>query len=114
VEFDDYEFLADLLSAQGIASLRYDKIGTGATGLGPYASDPSALLDKDYDELRVQPARDGLKLLAQQPGVDPNRLVLIGHSEGGGVAVQLATHLGDAPPLATPSSLRSCPRPRRR
>jgi hypothetical protein len=100
VEFDDYEFLADLLSAQGIASLRYDKIGTGATGLGPYASDPSALLDKDYDELRVQPARDGLKFLAQQPGVDSNRLILIGHSEGGGVAAQLATHLGDAPPLA--------------
>ena len=32
--------LAELLSDKGVASLRYDKIGTGKTGLGPYAQRP--------------------------------------------------------------------------
>jgi pimeloyl-ACP methyl ester carboxylesterase len=100
VEMDEYEWLADRLSALGIASLRYDKVGTGATGLGPFTSDPAALLTMSYDQLRVQPARDGLRFLARQAGVDPSRLILIGHSEGGAVATQIATHLGDAPALA--------------
>jgi len=30
-----YSWLADIMSANGVASLRYDKLGTGATGLGP-------------------------------------------------------------------------------
>ena len=33
--------IAGLLSDRGVASLRYDKVGTGRTGLGPYASRPS-------------------------------------------------------------------------
>jgi pimeloyl-ACP methyl ester carboxylesterase len=97
VAMDEYRWLADRLSALGVASLRYDKVGTGATGLGPYASDPSPLLGMSYDQLRIQPARDGLRFLAQQPGVDPHRLILIGHSEGGAVAMQLVTHLDGAP-----------------
>ena len=37
--------IADWLSADGVASLRYDKLGSGRTGLGPYASHPGAGTD---------------------------------------------------------------------
>ena len=87
VAMDEYRWLADLLSAEGIASIRYDKVGTGATGLGPYTSDPAALLGFGYDDLRIQPARDALAFLSRQPGVDASRLIVIGHSEGGAVRV---------------------------
>lgn len=97
VAMDEYRWLADRLSAQGIASVRYDKIGTGATGLGPYTSDPSAMLGLSYDQLRVQPARDGLAFLAAQPGIDASRLLVIGHSEGGGVALALNAAPKNAP-----------------
>ncbi|MEO7234344.1 MAG: alpha/beta fold hydrolase [Lapillicoccus sp.] len=94
---ETYSWLADLLSAQGIASIRYDKLGTGATGLGPYAADPAAMLPLGYDQLRVQPARDALAFLAAQPGVDRQRLLVIGHSEGGVVSVALLQRPGNAP-----------------
>lgn len=94
---DQYRWIADLLSAEGIASLRYDELGTGETGLGPYTDDPSAMLPLSYDRLRVQPGRDGLAFLAAQPGVDPARLLLIGHSEGGAVAMMIATDPGSGP-----------------
>jgi uncharacterized protein len=95
-----YSWLADLLSAHGIASLRYDKLGTGETGLGPYADDPDAMLALGYDRLRVQPVRDALSFAAAQPGVDAGRVLLLGHSEGGADALIVATDRGDAPPLA--------------
>lgn len=94
---DTYSWIADLLSAQGIASIRYDKLGTGDTGLGPYASDPGALLALGYDQLRIQPARDALSFLAAQPGIDPTRLIVVGHSEGGGVAISIVHEPGSAP-----------------
>jgi LPXTG-motif cell wall-anchored protein len=94
---EEYEWLAGLLAEQGIASLRYDKLGTGETGLGPYAADPDQLLSRSYDELRIQPARDALSFLASQPGIDPTRLLLIGHSEGGGVTISVAADPGSAP-----------------
>jgi dienelactone hydrolase len=87
---DAYSWLADQLSAHGWASIRYDKLGTGATGLGPFESDPSTILPLGYDQLRVQPARAALAFLAAQPGIDTSRIVLIGHSEGGGVALTVA------------------------
>jgi alpha-beta hydrolase superfamily lysophospholipase len=92
-----YAWLADLLADQGIASLRYDKLGTGATGLGPFETDPSTLLPLTYDELRVQPVRDALSFLAAQPGIDATRLLLIGHSEGGAVTITVTSAPGSAP-----------------
>ncbi|SDZ24237.1 alpha/beta hydrolase family protein [Herbiconiux ginsengi] len=95
-----YRWLADQMSAEGVASLRYDKLGTGATGLGSFAADPDALLPLGYDRLRVQPIRDALSFLAVQPGVDASRLLLLGHSEGGADALVVATDPGDAPAVA--------------
>jgi pimeloyl-ACP methyl ester carboxylesterase len=100
IVMQEYAWLADLLSAQGIASIRYDKLGTGATGLGPYAEDPSRMLPLGYDELRIQPGRDALTFLADQPGIDANRLILVGHSEGGAVALSIVNDPGSAPAVA--------------
>jgi pimeloyl-ACP methyl ester carboxylesterase len=94
---EQYRWLADLLSAQGIASIRYDKLGTGATGLGPYTSDPDAMLPLSYDQLRLQPARDALSFLADQPGIDAERLIVVGHSEGGADAISIVHEPGSAP-----------------
>ncbi|MDH6180778.1 alpha-beta hydrolase superfamily lysophospholipase [Microbacteriaceae bacterium SG_E_30_P1] len=102
IRMEQYAWLADLLASQGIASLRYDKLGTGETGLGPYADDPSLLLSRDYNELRVQPVRDALSFLAAKPGIDPARLLLIGHSEGGAVTITVAGSPGSGP---TPAGL---------
>jgi len=99
--------LAITLAQEGIPSLRYDKLGSGQTGLGTH-SDAS---DIDY-ELFLQEARDAATFLSQQPGVDPSKLILVGHSEGALFALVLAKELTDAgtPPaaviLAAPLSVR--------
>ena len=91
------EVIADWLSADGVASLRYDKLGSGRTGLGPYASRPGAIGIGPFE----QEAAAGLRFLARQPGVDRDRLAVIGHSEGALFALLLAT---GADPEAGPES----------
>ncbi|NMM88048.1 alpha/beta hydrolase [Rhodococcus sp. SRB_17] len=81
-------FIADILEEQGISSLRYDKIGSGETGLGPYEIDEIA--DLGFNTY-VDAASDGLDFLAQQPGVDADRLIIVGHSDGAIVALAVAT-----------------------
>ncbi|WPO87528.1 LPXTG cell wall anchor domain-containing protein [Herbiconiux sp. KACC 21604] len=100
VATEAYSWLADIMSAHGVASLRYDKLGTGATGLGPYSDDPQQMLALGYNELRVQPIRDALSFVAGQPGVDQGHILLFGHSEGGADSLIVATDPGSAPPLA--------------
>jgi len=78
--------LAEELSARGVASLRYDKVGTGATGLGPYAADPAAVGSTVY----TAGARAALAFLAEQPEADPQRLSAYGHGEGATHALALA------------------------
>jgi acetyl esterase/lipase len=99
--------LAIALANEGIPSLRYDKLGSGQTGLSSHA-DATGI---DY-ELFLQEARDAATFLSQQPGVDPGKLILVGHSEGALFALVLAKELTDAgtPPaaviLAAPLSVR--------
>lgn len=78
--------VADWLSADGVASLRYDKLGSGQTGLGRYASRPATIGITPFE----QEAAAALRFLARQPGVDPARLGVIGHSEGALFALLLA------------------------
>jgi alpha-beta hydrolase superfamily lysophospholipase len=78
--------VADWLSADGVASLRYDKLGSGQTGLGPYASRPATIGITPFE----QEAAAALRFLARQPGVDPARLGVVGHSEGALFALLLA------------------------
>lgn len=66
--------IADYLSRQGIAVLRYDDRGTGES-TGTYET--STTLDFATDGLAA------VAFLKTQPDIDPARIGFIGHSEGG-------------------------------
>ncbi|TDE56337.1 alpha/beta fold hydrolase [Nonomuraea mesophila] len=84
---DTLKTMAELLSAEGVASLRYDKLGSGRTGLGPYASKAADIGVGVFE----REAAAALSYLAGRPGVDRRRLTVIGHSEGALFALLLAT-----------------------
>ena len=93
---DTLKTLADWLSADGVASLRYDKLGSGQTGLGPYQGKVAGIGIAPFE----QESAAGLEFLARQSGVDPSRLGVIGHSEGALFALLLATgKAGKVPPV---------------
>jgi hypothetical protein len=107
-KIDTYKTLADWLSADGVASLRYDKLGSGKTGLGPYASNQGAIGIAPYE----QEAAAALGFLAAQKGVTGSRLGVIGHSEGALFALLLATgNAGTVPPIHALGLLEPLPEP---
>ncbi|RDG38396.1 alpha/beta hydrolase [Streptomyces corynorhini] len=77
--------LADALDGDRVATLRFDKYGTGRTGLGAYGDRPEEL---DYPAY-VRQARAAYALLRDQPETDPHALLVVGHSEGAMTALQL-------------------------
>jgi len=85
--------LAELLSERGLASLRYDKIGTGKTGLGPYAQRPAEVVSSVY----TAGAEAAVRYLAEQPGTDKASISVYALGEGTIHAMMLAT---DASPGA--------------
>ena len=88
--------LAAQLSDRGVASLRYDKVGTGRTGLGPYARRPSDVGSAVY----TAGAKAAARFLAGQPRTDPNRMSVYGHGEGAIHALMVATDTdADAPKI---------------
>jgi uncharacterized protein len=74
--------LADHLTRRGLAVLRYDKRGVGLSG---GRADPDSTTD-DY----ASDVRAAVHFLRIQPGVDPGRIGLVGHSEGGIIAPMVA------------------------
>lgn len=74
--------LADGLAAAGIASLRYDKrtLVYGAQIAGKNLT---------VDDEVTDDAITALRLLAQQPGIDPRRLFVVGHSLGAMMAPRI-------------------------
>jgi uncharacterized protein len=76
--------LAEVLASNDVASLRYDKLGSGATGVAGRREEDLGV------DVFVDHARAALQFLAAQPGIDPERLMIIGHSEGGLIAELLA------------------------
>jgi len=70
-----------------VASLRYDKLGSGQTGVGSYVDDPAAIGTGVYE----QESAAALRFLAQQSQVDDAHLAVFGHSEGALFALLLAT-----------------------
>ena len=86
--------IADVLASDGIASLRYDKVGTGATGLGPFAENLSALTFLTYTD----EAATGLTFLSGQPGIDKGKLMIVGHSEGALIGLAITVHPGRTQP----------------
>jgi uncharacterized protein len=89
VRVDATRQLAHALGHAGIASLRYDKRGIGASEGGNWRA--AGFFDG------VDDAAAALARLGQQPEVDPARIAAIGHSEGAIVASALA---GRGEPLA--------------
>ena len=79
--------LAHALAAAGVASLRYDNRGVGASDGGDWRA--AGFFDA------VDDAAAALAFLAERPEVDPSRLAAIGHSEGAFTATALAGR--DAP-----------------
>jgi pimeloyl-ACP methyl ester carboxylesterase len=79
--------LADWLSEDGVATLRYDKLGSGDTGLGPYQESPGKIGITVYEH----EARSALLFLSKQKGVNNEDLGVVGHSEGALFALLLAS-----------------------
>ncbi len=81
-----FKALAEHLAANGIASLRYDKRGVGESG-GDFAS--ATRWDLAGDVVA------GLDFLQRQETVLPDRVGLIGQSEGGLIAALVASRSDD-------------------
>lgn len=73
--------LADYLASRGIAVLRYDDRGVGAS-TGPLDSADTYLFAEDAEAM--------FNALKNNPHVDPARLGIGGHSEGGAIAPMVA------------------------
>lgn len=89
--------IADRLTREGIAVLRYDKRGVGKS-TGSYAT------ATQYDF--TADATAALHWLRRQPGIDATRVGLIGHSEGAEIAPPVANadgHVAFAVLLSTPA-----------
>jgi alpha-beta hydrolase superfamily lysophospholipase len=97
--------LAHTLADQGVISFRYDKLGSGKTGLGSRAQGDITA------SMFLQEVQDAADFLVSQPGVDPSRLILVGHSEGALFSLMLAWQMSEVgnPPaaliLVTPLSI---------
>lgn len=76
--------LADALAERGVASLRYDKRGCGASEGEWAATDLFTLIDD---------VRDALGALRGRPELDLRRTGVVGHGEGAGIALSVA--IGD-------------------
>jgi len=81
-----FKVIADFLTRKGIAVLRYDDRGVGSSG-GNYQG--STTLDHAGD------ARAAINYLKKRREIDPSKIGVIGHSEGGMIAIMLASEYPD-------------------
>ena len=86
--------LAELLSDRGEASLRYDKIGTGKTGLGPFQQRPNEVGSAVY----TSGAKAAARYLADESGTDKQRLSVYAVGEGAVHAMALASDTSPGAP----------------
>ena len=73
--------IANALADAGFAVIRYDRRGIGQSG---GRAEAASLADFAEDVRAV------VKMLSDRPDVDPKRLAVIGHSEGGAIALMAA------------------------
>lgn len=76
-----FQLIADHLTRQGIAVLRYDDRGVGQS-----TGDPSTATSADF----AQDAEAGLTYLLSRPEINPKQIGLLGHSEGSLIAAMIA------------------------
>ncbi|MFD2470494.1 alpha/beta hydrolase [Amycolatopsis silviterrae] len=97
--------VADALGRDRVATLRFDKYGTGRTGLGAYRDHPETL---DYPAF-VRQAKAAYETLRDQPETAPRALSVVGHSEGAMTALLLGGTVRPRPAglaLLQPQALR--------
>lgn len=80
--FSLFKLIAERLSTNGVAVLRHDDRGVGKSAM---PSKPTA-----YRDL-IDDTRSAIAYLRQRREIDPERIVLVGHSEGGLTASILAS-----------------------
>lgn len=90
---DTLQLIAGVLDTQGIASFRFDKYFSGQTGAGAFAGDPGKI---DLSAF-IRQADAAYELLARRPEVNPARLLVLGHSEGGFTSVLVAESVWPRP-----------------
>ena len=73
--------IADHFSRRGFAVLRVDDRGVGASG-----GNPQSATTADF----VTDVQAGINYLQAHPDIDPKRIILMGHSEGGLIAMMVA------------------------
>ncbi len=100
--------LSRVLADVGVASLRYDKYGSGPDFETPGPGDEVAPVDPVIFDEQVAAAYEEL---VSQPEVDPERVVVVGHSEGALYALRAheligAEHPSPALVLAAPPGTR--------
>jgi uncharacterized protein len=78
--------ISQYLSERGFAVLRYDKRAVGANFT---VLDSNIWGNATFNDLK-QDAEKALDVLIQQPEVDPNKITIIGHSEGTMIAPRVA------------------------
>jgi pimeloyl-ACP methyl ester carboxylesterase len=78
--------LADYLTRRGVAVLRFDDRGVGRSG-----GDFNKATTEDF----AQDAEAAVKYLKRRPDIDPKRVGLIGHSDGGAGAALVASRVPD-------------------
>jgi hypothetical protein len=77
LEMNIYKDLADFFTAEGFVTLRYDKRGIGQSG--------GSFLETGVFDL-IDDAVDCVRFLKSHPKVDPERILIVGHSEGAIIA----------------------------
>jgi hypothetical protein len=84
--------LAENLAGQGFATLRFDKRGMYANA-AELPKNPAEYGDFFTWENFVGDAASAVRFLRQQPQIDPQRVGILGHSEGGLLALEAARAL---------------------
>ncbi len=79
---DAFRAMSRRLTALGFAVVRSDKVGTGRSTGDYRATATTASLADDISAL--------VAAVRREPGVDPERILLLGHSEGGAIAARVA------------------------
>lgn len=90
---DTLQLVANILASKGILTLRFDKYFAGQTGAGRLASTPGAFTVNTF----LRQAAAAYTFLREQPVVDPERILIVGHSEGGMYALVLASYVSPTP-----------------
>ncbi|MEZ4622481.1 MAG: alpha/beta fold hydrolase [Caldilineaceae bacterium] len=84
--YKPFQLIAEYLTQQGIAVLRYDDRGVGGS-----TGDPSRATTADF----AQDAEAGLTYLFSRPDINPKQIGLLGHSEGAIIAAMIAARNPD-------------------